>query len=359
VSNSETPPVKRSFFAKYQGYFYLVIGILQFFLILFFLHIISSPLNSKTPKEKTVITVPKGASFSQVTQILEKHELLKFPLYFRISAHLKGYTEQIQAGEFEVLHSWTVSQLMDHLVSGQTQLYPVTIPEGYNIKEVAQHLENLKLGSKEKFLELSNNLCALAEIPSLLSWDLCKRSGAKLSAEGFLFPETYFFPKGESESKILQTMTRELFKNFSEPLTDRVKELGLNRYQVLVLASMIEKETGTDSDRAIISSVFHNRLKRKMRLESDPTVIYGIPNFNGDLKRKDLKAATIYNTYVIPGLPPTPITNPGKASIHSALYPAKSDYLFFVAREDGSSQFSKTLKEHNRAVRKYQMRRKK
>ena len=149
-------------------------------------------------------------------------------------------------------------------------------------------------------------------------------------------------------------MIRHYRKAYTEEFQKRANELELTEYQVLILASIIEKETGSNEDRPLISAVFHNRLKRRMRLDSDPTVIYGIKDFNGNLTRKDLRTPTPFNTYRRNGLPPTPISSPGHDSIQSALYPAEEVYLYFVARGDGRSQFSRTLREHNQAVNHFQ-----
>jgi UPF0755 protein len=179
------------------------------------------------------------------------------------------------------------------------------------------------------------------------------------SFEGYLFPDTYFFPRGVLAKDIITTMVNRFWTQFGVDWKERADELGLSVHEVITLASIIEKETGVSSERPIISSVFHNRLKKRMRLESDPTVIYGISDFDGNITRKHLDTHTPYNTYRIRGLPPGPIANPGAAAIESALFPAETDYLFFVSKKDRTHKFSTTILEHNRAVRKYQLRRKK
>ena len=186
--------------------------------------------------------------------------------------------------------------------------------------------------------------------------ELLKKTGITelTTLEGFLFPETYFFSRAETEREVLSAMIDQYRRVFNSDFQKRAKEIGMSEYNVLTLASIVEKETGIDSDRPLIASVFHNRLNRRMRLDSDPTVIYGMKNFDGNLTRKHLRTPTPYNTYTRYGLPPTPISNPGRASLHSVLYPAENKYLYFVARGDGSSKFSRTLSEHNKAVWKYQ-----
>jgi len=173
--------------------------------------------------------------------------------------------------------------------------------------------------------------------------------------EGYLFPDTYYFPKEAGVEKIISTMVERFRAVFVPEWRERAIQLGFTVNQIVTLASIIEKETGTPFERALISSVFHNRLKKKMRLESDPTVIYGIKDFNGNLTRKDLKTVTPYNTYQIRGLPAGPIANPGRASLEAALYPEDTSFIYFVAKKDSTHHFSTNLKDHNRAVRKYQL----
>ena len=177
--------------------------------------------------------------------------------------------------------------------------------------------------------------------------------------EGYLFPDTYFFPKEVTIERIISTMVKRFWSVFVPEWQARAKDLGLTVHQVVTLASIIEKETGAPFERPIISSVFHNRLKKKMRLESDPTVIYGIKNFDGNLTRKHLTTPTPYNTYKIRGLPSGPIASPGGASLEAALYPDDTKFIYFVSRKDRTHQFSTNLKQHNRAVQKYQLGRRK
>jgi UPF0755 protein len=177
------------------------------------------------------------------------------------------------------------------------------------------------------------------------------------SFEGYLFPDTYFFPKDTTAEAIVTTLVSGFQRIMTDRRLERTRQLGFSLHEVVTLAAMIEKETGAAEERPIISSVFHNRLKRGMRLESDPTVIYGIEDFDGNITRKHLAEKTPYNTYRIKGLPAGPIANPGEAAIEAALYPAETDYLYFVAKKDGTHQFSTNITDHNRAVVKYQLKR--
>ena len=178
-----------------------------------------------------------------------------------------------------------------------------------------------------------------------------------ISVEGYLFPETYFFSKPATSYKIIRTMVQKFWEHFSDDLRFQGQKLGLTEHQVVILASIIEKETGVSEERRLISAVFHNRLKINMKLQSDPTVIYGIKNFSGNLTKKDLLTSTPYNTYTHEGLPIGPIANPGREALGATVNPAPATYLYFVSMNNGQHFFSTNLKDHNRAVWKYQVKR--
>jgi len=220
--------------------------------------------------------------------------------------------------------------------------YPVTFPEGYTIEQIADVLDRNELVEKKAFVSLAHN-------PAVLK----KYNITGPSLEGYLYPDTYHLARGISSSAAVDTMVNR-FRQLIGPLEKRAEVVGMTIEDVIILASIVEKETGLAEERPMIASVFLNRLKQGMRLESDPTVIYGIKGFNGDLTRKDLREPTLYNTYVIRGLPIGPIANPGLEAIKAVLFPEETDYLYFVSKNDGSHQFSKTLSEHNKAVRLYQ-----
>ena len=198
------------------------------------------------------------------------------------------------------------------------------------------------LVGKQQFLSLAND-------PALLE----QYGVTGPSLEGYLYPDTYHLARGISASTAIDTMVNRFWEVVS-PLRKRAEDVGMKMEDVIILASIVEKETGLAEERPTIASVFLNRLKRGMRLESDPTVIYGLKDFDGNLTREDLMKATHYNTYIIRGLPPGPIANPGLEAIKAVLFPAKTDYLYFVSKNDGSHHFSRTLSEHNKAVQIYQ-----
>ena len=237
-------------------------------------------------------------------------------------------------------------EIVEVLIRGQVVLHKLTVPEGYNIKQVAQLVGQTGLVQEEAFLRAAQSQ-ELAEILGISAETL----------EGYLFPETYYFPATTTAQKIISAMVQRFGVVFDQEYQARAKELGFTTHQIVTLASIVEKETGAAHERPLIASVFHNRLKKRMRLESDPTVIYGIKDFDGNITRRHLKTKTPYNTYRRRGLPLGPIASPGQKAIEAVLYPASSAFLYFVSKKDGTHQFSTNLRDHNSAVRKYQLRR--
>jgi UPF0755 protein len=237
-------------------------------------------------------------------------------------------------------------KLLEILKEGRVILHEIRIPEGYNARQVGRLLEEKGLLTQETFTPLIHDP------------DFIRRLGIDAtSLEGYLFPETYYFSKHVQGEEVIETMVSRFKRAIPLEWSQRARELRLTEHQMVTLASIIEKETGVDDERPLISAVFHNRLKRHIPLQSDPTVIYALPDFTGNLTRKHLSRASPYNTYRVKGLPPGPIANPGAKSLEAALYPADVNYLYFVSKNDGSHYFSMTLVEHNRAVQYYQPRR--
>ncbi|MEJ2727160.1 MAG: endolytic transglycosylase MltG [Deltaproteobacteria bacterium] len=296
--------------------------------------------------DNVVIDIPAGQSFKNTAQTLFKHNLIKSPFKFNLVARLKGYDKRLKAGEYALSATLTPIQIMEKLVKGQVVLYKLTVPEGLNIYQIADLVAQAGFGENSAFIEAATNA------------DLARKYSIPAETlEGYLFPETYYFPKSVRAETIITTMVKRFWKVFTPAWKERAIQLGFSIHQIVTLASIIEKETGAPFERPLISSVFHNRLKRKMRLESDPTVIYGLKNFDGNLKREHLETLTPYNTYKIMGLPAGPIANPGEKSLEAALYPADTKFIYFVSKKDKTHQFSTNLKDHNRAVQKYQLRR--
>ena len=292
------------------------------------------------------VTVNRGQSLKETAQILETHGLINQPFKFRLLARIKGADKRIQAGEYILASTLSPGDILDKMVLGKVRLYKFTVPEGSNLNQIADIIDSAGLADRQEFLQLANDTRFIESI-----------GNGAVSLEGYLFPDTYFFPKNVAAERIIETMIDRLQSEITDGWIQRASEINLTMHEVITLASIIEKETGAAAERSLISSVFHNRLKKKMRLETDPTVIYGIKNFDGNLTRKHLETKTPYNTYRMSGLPPGPIASPGKAAIEAALYPAKTSYLFFVSKKDGTHQFSTNLADHNRAIRKYQLRR--
>jgi UPF0755 protein len=299
-----------------------------------------------TSQASSVVWIKPGQSFPETVMQLQEAGFVQHPQLFRWIARYRGDDRHIRAGEYELETSMAPKDILDALVSGKTLLHKVVIPEGSTIRKIGEILENAGLVSQGDFEQAASD-ASFAEVLGL--------QGSTF--EGYLFPETYHFPKGVAAEEVIRKMVSGFHSVFTPAWTERAKVMGLTVHEVVTLASMVEKETGNPEERPLIAGVFLNRLKRGMRLESDPTVIYGMSEFDGNLTRKDLETPTPYNTYLIKGLPPGPIANPGRASLEAVLYPSEEPYLYFVSKNDGSHAFSRTFTEHNRMVQKYQLRR--
>lgn len=295
--------------------------------------------------EQQVFVVREGAPLSEVAVELKNNALIKSDRFFLLWARIMGYGKDIKAGEYHLSAGMPPVKILATLRTGAIMTHPVTIPEGYTVEQIG-----ILLG--EKGLLDTDEFISLAKDPKTAEEYGIPGNGL----EGYLYPDTYHFGRGLPAHSIIDTMIRR-FRQVVDPLTTRADEIGIRLEDVVTLASIVEKETGYGEERPLIASVFLNRLKKKMRLESDPTVIYGLEKFDGNLRKADLSDRSPYNTYMIRGLPPGPIANPGLESIKAVLYPADTDYLYFVSKNDGTHQFSKTLAEHNKAVRIYQKRR--
>jgi UPF0755 protein len=298
------------------------------------------------PHHVASITIEAGQGLTTIAYALYQQEIITQPQKMVWLARLKELDKQIQAGEYRLSTAMTPNQILDRLVSGKVILYRLTIPEGTALKQIAAIFSQRGFGSQEAFLAAASDPEAVKQLD--ISAD---------NLEGYLFPDTYLFTQPVDPRQAVDTMVKRFKSVFKPAWHERASQIGLSLHEIVTLASIIEKETGVADERPLISSVFHNRLQKGMRLETDPTVIYGIENFDGNLTRKHLQRKTPYNTYRIKGLPPGPIASPGAAALEAALYPAESPYLYFVSKKDSTHYFSSNLKEHNRAVRKYQLKR--
>jgi UPF0755 protein len=324
---------------------FILIGLCSLVVFILDLRHFALQASGQTP-EKVMIYIPAGQSLKTTSEALFKNGIITSPFKFNLIARVKGYDKRLKAGEYALSAAMPPIQIMEKLVKGEVELYRLTVPEGLNIYQIADLVAAAGLAPDSRFIETATDA------------DLARKNGISAETfEGYLFPETYYFPKKVSSETIISTMTNRFWKVFNSDWKERADQLGFSIHQIVTLASIIEKETGAPSERPVISSVFHNRLKKNMRLESDPTVIYGLKNFDGNLKRIHLETATPYNTYQIKGLPVGPIANPGAKSLEAALYPADTKYIYFVSKKNKTHQFSTNLKDHNRAVRKYQLRR--
>jgi len=304
------------------------------------INLILSPVSSQN--QEIIVTIPSGASMTRIAKILEEAGAIRSAAAFRYLAAWKGRDRSLRAGEHVLNRSMSTPQVLQSLISGPLKLYKLTVPEGLTMVQIATLAEEQGLAAREDFLTVCRDR------------DFIKSQGLDAdSLEGYLFPETYHFAAGAAPKDIV----RALVERFGA-VWDRYQNLaagsGLTRHQIVTLASIVEKETAVASERPLIAAVFLNRLKRGIPLQSDPTVIYGLKDFNGNLTRKHLETYTPYNTYQIVGLPPGPVANPGEASLKAVLEPADKPYLYFVSKNDGTHHFSRTLGEHTQAVNRYQ-----
>jgi UPF0755 protein len=290
------------------------------------------------------IEVMAGSSLSRVAIELAEAGYLPSPTLFKLWARLKGAENSIQTGEYELHSGITPAQLLDKIVRGESVQYRITLVEGWTFQQALNALWSA--GN----IRSSLNNSSPADIAQQMSLDY-------ENPEGLLYPDTYFYTKGTLDIELLRRANARLNTVLSEAWESRLGSLPFaNSYEALTMASIIEKESARNSERGLIAGVFIGRLDLGMRLQSDPTIIYGMGDrYAGNITRADLLEETPYNTYRIDGIPPTPIALSGEASIVAALNPSASDFLYFVAKGDGSHQFSRSLEEHNAAVREYQL----
>jgi UPF0755 protein len=292
------------------------------------------------------VHVAPGSSLRGVANRMAEAGVPVAPALFSWTGRLLGRAGDIKAGSYEIESGITLLGLLDQLTRGEVSRRSVTLVEGWTLRQILAELA--------AHPDLSHDAAGLNEA------QIRERMGApELSLEGLLLPDTYLFDKHSGELALLGRAYRAMRQELDRLWAGRDPDLPLRTpYEALILASIVEKETGTAGDRALVASVFLNRLRRGMLLQTDPTVIYGMgERFDGNLRKRDLQADTAWNTYRRTGLPPTPIAMPGMASLKAVLNPPRTDYLYFVARGDGSSEFSRSLEEHNRAVVRYQKRR--
>ncbi len=292
-----------------------------------------------------LVVIPEGSTYQQVAGLLEQAHLIKSRTRFLMLGRKKGADRRIISGEYELNPSMTPHEILTKLTTGQVRLHPITVPEGYTIAQIGDLLDIEKLVDAREFVRLARD----PEFVRTLHIDAP-------TLEGYLFPDTYHVARGTKAKDLIQAMVDKLWQVLTPELRRQAELRHMSLHETLTLASVIEKETSVGEERRLISAVFHNRLRRKIPLQSDPTVIYGLESFDGNIRKKDLSSTSPYNTYRVPGLPPGPIASPGAEAIRAALNPADASYLYFVSRNDGTHEFSSTLTEHNEAVERYQKR---
>ncbi len=313
---------------------------------------ISDPIANSTAKQ--IIEIKPGSSASKVARLLHKQALLNSPKLFSWYLRFLGKHTQLKAGEFEIDPQWSVDTLIDKLIEGQAVLYPVALIAGQTVQENLQMIHALPKIKQELDVSDITGLQSLLGIESKID---SKYPYANL--EGWLLPETYYYQSGDSDKQIVLRAYHSLKTKLDQAWSTRDKNLPFKTpYEALILASIVEKETGFAAERPKIAGVFIRRMKIGMRLQTDPTVIYGIgQSYDGNIRKRDLLKMTSYNTYTINGLPPTPIALPSKEAIDAVMHPEKTKALYFVAKGGGEHHFSNSLIEHNRAVNKYLLKR--
>lgn len=292
------------------------------------------------------IEIPKGATFRQAAEIFSKEGVIRDKNLFLFVGRISNIDRKIRAGYYSIYSSMNTLDLLKVLRKGQIIEYEVTVVEGDSLREIADKLSEKGIVDKEDFRELSSDKDFLSSFHIIAP-----------SLEGYLFPDTYKIPKGMDPEEAIGMMINKMREKYSAKLAARAVEIGLSEKEVLTLASIIEKEAVTDEERPLISAVYHNRLRKRMLLQADPTAIYGIKSSREKITAEDVRRKTPYNTYMIKGLPPGPIASPGMKSIMAALYPANVPYLYFVSNNDGTHNFSVTAEEHEIAVKSYRQKR--
>ncbi|MGI6678618.1 MAG: endolytic transglycosylase MltG [Dehalobacterium sp.] len=295
--------------------------------------------------QEVFFRIPEQATTSDIAQMLESEGLIRHHLPFKLYTRLTGLDGKLKAGEYSFTGQVSLWDIGEKISRGQAQTKKVTIPEGYNLIQIAQLLAENGFVDQDKFLEVAQT--------KNFPYPYLPPPNSPERLEGFLFPDTYQITPGWPEDKVIAMMLKRFDDVFLSEWHDRAREIGMTIHEIVTLASIIEKEAKVPEDRPVIASVFYNRIKSGMHLESCATVQYALGEVKQVLLYEDLKIDSPYNTYLHGGLPPGPIACPGKASLEAALYPADSNFYYFVAKSDGSHYFSRTLAEHNEGKRKY------
>jgi UPF0755 protein len=293
------------------------------------------------PAQRTDVIIPRGSTFSQVAAALQDKNVLQHPLAFRLLARLRHVDTAVKSGEYRFPAHQTSDQILQRLVRGEQFATWVTIPEGFTAREIARTLAERGLGDASRYDHV------------FFRERISVGDARTVNLEGYLFPSTYLVPTDDRPDQVVKILTGQFLRELPHDAGPRAKALGRTVPEVVTIASLVEREAKADEDRPMIASVIYNRLRLGMPLEVDASIEYTFPEHHDVITKRDLEVDSPYNTYRHTGLPPTPIANPGKASLDAAFKPAKTDYLYYVAKPDGHSAFAKTLQEHNANVARY------
>ncbi len=308
-------------------------------LVIFRLFLVNTPGSGRNIQ---ILEFGKGQTLKKFAPVLEEHKIITNAAMFVLYARLRGDDARVKAGYYQFSDAMTPAEILHRMVAGDVYEQRFAVPEGYSIYQVAELLAGRRLFDKEAFLK------------ECFSRPLLRELGINgKSVEGYLYPSTYDIKPNMTAADLIRLMAGQFDKVYSREFAGRVNESRLSKREIITLASMIEKEAVRPEEKPLIASVFYNRLARRMPLQSDPTSVYGVRAFAGNISKQDISHATPFNTYRISGLPPGPIGNPGSGAIEAVLKPASTRYLYFVAKKDGTHYFSTTLEEHNGAVHKY------
>ena len=343
---ASAPPSLKSFIRALQSSFIILL-----LLAITGLYLVFDARHPQAPSGTVDIIIEDGASLSRIATLLEENGVIQSASSFKTAAHLMKKSRSIYPGAYTIPRNLSNTEALEALAHAKAVEITITIPEGLRSDEI------IGLLTKELGLD-SMKMSGLLTDPRLLE---LAGSGFQ-HLEGTLFPETYRFLEKSDEYTVLEKLVKQFSAQISPQMIVDADSMGLNLQQLITLASLVEKETARDDEREMVSSVYHNRLKKKMLMGADPTLIYMLVRrgeWNGNIQRKHFSIRDPYNTYLYRGLPPGPIANPGLASIQASLHPAQTDFLYFVGKNDGSGahDFSKTLREHNNKVNRYQRRR--
>ncbi len=331
-------------FSKGLAVLFAISSIILVIVFYFSLQISSQMRSEISLAEPQTIVFSRGSSIRTLANQLIEKGVLEHKNYLIIWGKVKHKSTRLQAGEYLLISGMTLENLLEHMVAGKVVQHRITFIEGFTFRQILEIIQQ--------------NPLITQDLKNLTDEEIMKKLGFEGEhPEGRFYPDTYHFSRGTSDVEILKRAYAAMTEILEQEWSQRQENLPFkSSYEALIMASIVEKESAVAEERPIIAGVFVNRLRKNMRLQTDPTVIYGIENFDGNIRFRDLRKDTPYNTYTRHGLPPTPIALPGKGSIHATMHPAETEYLFFVSFSDGSGrhQFSTNLKDHNKAVNKYQ-----